>query len=236
VDGALGDAMYALLERHFRGVAPRRFEQDLAEKDWVVVLEDGDGALTGFSTLAFRRERWRGEDMTVVHSGDTIVAPEAWGTPALPRTWIRSVRGLHALHGVGRLWWLLITSGFRTYRFLPVFCRRFHPSADGPPDARLAEMAHAFARRRFGDAYDERTGVVRFRWPQVLREGLDGIPAARRADPYVAFFERLNPGHGRGDELVSLASLEEENLTAAGVRMLHGGGVRETEPSPPGAT
>jgi hypothetical protein len=218
--------MYDLLRRHFNGVDPARFDADLSEKNWAVLVEDERGDLAGFSTILIRRERWRGEPITVVHSGDTIVRPDAWGSSALPRTWIRSVRALRCAHGEGPLWWLLITSGFRTYRFLPVFCRSFVPRHDGAADAGLRGLADALARRRFRDAYDPRAGVVRLPAPQVLRRGLDVIPDGRRGDPHVAFFERANPGHVRGDELVSLASLEDENLTPSGLRMLYGASAR----------
>jgi hypothetical protein len=222
LDARLRERMFDLFRRHFAGVDRCRFEADLAEKSWVLLLEEEGGSLAGFSTLLLERDRWEGEDITVVYSGDTIVDPGAWGTPALPRTWIRSVRTLHALHGTGPLWWLLITSGFRTYRFLPVFWRRFFPRYDGAPDTPLRALAEQLAGRRFGDAYDPRSGIVRFPSPQVLREGLDGIPEGRRADPHVAFFARANPGHPRGDELVSVARLDDDNLTPAGHRMLYG--------------
>ncbi len=36
----------------------------------------------------------------------------------------------------------------------------------------------------------------------------------------MAFFARANPGHEGGDELVCLTSLDDDNLTPAGRRML----------------
>jgi hypothetical protein len=62
--------------------------------------------------------------------------------------------------------------------------------------------------------------VVRLAKPQVLRPGLVEVPPGRAADPDVRFFLERNPGYVRGDELVSLTSLEPENLTPAGRRML----------------
>jgi hypothetical protein len=215
-------AMYRLLARHFEGVDEPGFRADLADKDWIVLLDDGRGELVGFSTLRLDRERHDGHTFTVVYSGDTIVDPRGWGTTALARTWIRSVRALHETRGEGPLLWLLLTSGFRTYRFLPVFCRVFH-SGPGPPDqGGLGGVAARLARRRFGAAYDPARGVVRLPRPQRLRDPLLDIPAGRLSDPHVRRFVRLNPGHAAGDELVSLAPLDDDNLTRAGLRMLHG--------------
>ena len=83
-------------------------------------------------------------------------------------------------------------------------------------------MASALARERFNGRYDEQAGVVRFPRPQRLREHLASIPDARRNDPHVQFFLERNPGHGAGDELVCLTRLSDDNLTAAGARMVWG--------------
>src|SRR5688500_937969 len=89
--------MYALLDAHFEGVTPRQFRRDLEEKNWVILLEQGgggeggdvrSGTLCGFSTLLVYETRFEGEPVSVVYSGDTIVRRDAWGSSALPRTWI----------------------------------------------------------------------------------------------------------------------------------------------------
>jgi hypothetical protein len=115
-----------------------------------------------------------------------------------------------------RLYWLLLTSGFRTYRFLPVFWRDFAPRPG--PGARHA-LLDALARERLGGRYLPELGVARLATPQVLARDLREVPTARRADPYVAFFLARNPGWEAGDELVCLTEIAEANLTAAGRRM-----------------
>ena len=81
-------------------------------------------------------------------------------------------------------------------------------------------MIDKLAVERFDDLYDQETGVVRFPQPQVLAPTLRGIPSSRLADPNVAFFNTENPGHLDGDELVCLTSLDDDNLTPAGKRMV----------------
>jgi hypothetical protein len=212
-------AMLVLLQAHFHGVTPERFERDLADKTWALLLEE-EGHLRGFSTLLLRETTPpREPPCTVVYSGDTIVEQGAWATAALPKSWIAAVRKLREHHPQGRLWWLLLTSGFRTYRFLPVFWRDFWPrfDAETPPEdqTRMAFLA----REKYGEMYREDEGVVRFAEPQRLREGLDDVPAGRLADPQIAFFLERNPGWKEGDELVCLTEIAEENLTRAGRRM-----------------
>lgn len=212
--------MHALLDAHFEGVSRAQFECDLAEKNWAILLENDAGRLRGFSTLQVHRASFRGEPITVVFSGDTIVDREAWGSRALPRTWIGSVNTLRERHGSGRTYWLLITSGFRTYRFLPVFWREFFPRFDAQTPSETGALMNALATERFGGRYDAARGIVRFENPQVLRGELREIPRGRLEDPHVAFFAQRNPGFVRGDELVCLAELSPSNLTPAGRRVV----------------
>ena len=218
--------MYGLLDAHFEGVSPEQFALDLGEKNWVILLEEGGegGSLCGFSTLLVYETRFEEETLSVVYSGDTIVRRDAWGSSALPRTWIACVNSLRPHYPRGRYYWLLITSGYRTYRFLPLFWRSFIPCCDAPTPLRDGLLLHHLARERFGSRYDAATGVVRFERPQALRDqaGLRGIPPERLSDPHVAYFANRNPGHGAGDELVCLCELGDDNLTAAGRRMVYG--------------
>jgi hypothetical protein len=211
-------AMLALLDAHFEGVGEQAFARDLAEKNWVILLEDETRRLRGFSTMLVYQAQAAGEPVRVVYSGDTIIDREAWGSPALARSWIGAVDRLRAQPGSDERWfWLLLTSGFRTYRFLPVFWREFVPSHCV---ARHSPLLAQLARERFGDGYDEASGIVRLAAPQVLRGELRQVPPGRREDPHVRFFEARNPGWREGDELVCLCELSDDNLTPAGRRVV----------------
>jgi hypothetical protein len=94
------------------------------------------------------------------------------------------------------------------------------PSAVRHDPALLARAA-AYARERYGAAFDEAAGVVRLaRSVHRLRPGLGEVTEERLRDPAVALFAALNPGAARGDDLVCLAEIEAGNLTRAGRRLL----------------
>lgn len=76
------------------------------------------------------------------------------------------------------------------------------------------------AERQYGAQYDAPSGIVRFGQPQVLCDQLREIPPGRGDDPHVAYFQDRNPGYVRGDELVCLTDVSDENLTRAGRRIL----------------
>ena len=221
LSAAQRDEMFALLSEHFDGVTREQFERDLAEKNWVVEIRR-ERRLVGFSTLLVCEADFEGGTITAIYSGDTIVAPEAWGTSALPRTWIAAVNGLRAAHPERPCYWLLLTSGFRTYRFLPVFWREFFPRYDRAMPERERRLLDGLARAQYGSWYDAETGLVRFPRPQRLRGELSIVPAGRASDPHIAFFLARNAGHVRGDELVCITEISDANLTSAGRRMVAG--------------
>lgn len=213
-------AMFALYARHFVGARRDVFRADLDDKGWVVLLERED-ELVGFSTLARYDARLGGATVGVVCSGDTIVERSARSSPALAACWIGAVNRLRS--GSAPLYWLLLVSGFRTYRFLPRFWARFHPRFDRRSRLEVRALVDALAAERFGERYDREAGIVRFAHPAVLRGDLRGIPPERMRDPHVAYFARRNPGHERGDELVCLTEIAPGNLTRAGRRMWRAG-------------
>lgn len=210
--------MYALLNQHFVGVRPEVFAADLQQKNWVLLLKQGE-TLQGFSTLHFYETTFEGEAIAVVYSGDTIVDPAAWTSSTLPKAWIQAIDSLHRAHPTRKLYWLLICSGFRTYRFLPVFWQEFYPRYDRPTPPRAQALLDQLIAVEAGSDYDPARGIVRFSHPHQLRDRLQGIPAERQNDPHIQFFAQRNPGHAAGDELVCLTEIHPDNLTRAGRRV-----------------
>ncbi|MBC6436087.1 hypothetical protein FM036_44650 [Nostoc sp. HG1] len=217
------EAMYSLLENYFEGVTWNGFQSDLERKNWALLLKDESNVLKGFSTLLLCQRVFSGEQISVVYSGDTIVDLTARFSTMLPRTWIAAVNLLHQRHAESRLYWLLICSGFRTYRFLPTFWKEFYPRYDATTPHDHADLITHLAREYYGDYYQEATGIVRFKHPQVLRNGLIEIPTGRQTNPDIQFFEAKNPGYRQGDELVCLTEIGSHNLTRSGQRMWQAG-------------
>jgi len=212
-------AMQTLLDGHFAGVSAEQFATDLDEKDWVLRIFAG-ARLVGFTTLQAYAASHEGLRVRVLYSGDTIMAPDAWGSPVLAKGWISLVHRVQAEHPEHPWYWLLLSSGFRTYRFLPVFWREFWPRHDAATPPEMAALLGALAVERFGADFEATAGVVRFARPQRLRGALVVVPEGREDDPHIRFFLARNPGHAAGDELVCLAPIHDGNLTAAGVRIV----------------
>ncbi|MER2544590.1 MAG: hypothetical protein ABTS16_14260 [Candidatus Accumulibacter phosphatis] len=206
-------AMYALYERYYESSSWPLFAADLAGKDRVVLLRDDGGVLQGFSTLAIYQRCFDGAPVRVLFSGDTIVDESQWGQQALAFAWLRLAGTLHAEQPELPLYWLLISKGHRTYRYLPTFSRAFHPSPAADTDSDLGPLKDFLARDRFGEAYDSAAGVVRFAESRgQLRPRYAEVSEAHARLPEVAFFLERNPGYVRGDELVCLCKLATDTL------------------------
>ncbi len=84
------DEMFALLHQHFDNVHRHRFEADLVEKRWVILVRDpATDRLRGFSTQTIVDATVCGRPVKALFSGDTIIHRECWGDRALSHVWGR---------------------------------------------------------------------------------------------------------------------------------------------------
>lgn len=202
------DEMYSLFGQAF--AAERAgFERDLREKDFVLRVRTG-GVLEGFSTLVTLSPE---PNVKLLFSGDTYSSERARVGAGLPGLWARYVFREMPRERGSEYYWLLLCSGFRTYRLLPTFFLRFCPGPALVPA--LNERLNDWAATLYGDRFSQ--GVVRPLWATPLRE--PEPPSRLAQDPHVKFFLAANPGYRAGDELACLASLATDNLTKAGRRL-----------------
>lgn len=212
LDAPLRRCMYALYATHYEASEPVRFDADLAAKQWVILLRRENGALAGFSTVAYARYATPFGTVRAVFSGDTVIERNAWGDQALSRAFATLCGALWVQDAATPLYWLLISKGHRTYRYLGLFAHRYVPHPKGD-EAELRALADHLAAARFGSHYVAARGVVSF--PQSLghlRETVADVAPHLAQRPDVTLFLERNPGWSRGEELVCLAPLYPDNL------------------------
>lgn len=205
--------LFEIFDRHYEGASPEKFEADLAEKDFVILLREPGGALQGFSTQKILRVEGAGAPARAVFSGDTVIAREYWGEQELVRGWCRFVGRVRAEEPAAPLFWFLITKGYRTYLYLPLFFKDYHPHHERPISSAARGLRDALAEAKYGARYAAAAGLLRAdRCADRLRPELAETPAGRVEDERVAFYLRANPRYGAGEELVSVAEISSENL------------------------
>ena len=206
------DDMLRLMQAYYHNVTPGRFVKDLEEKEWVILLWE-NGRICGFSTQMLFNHDIEGHEIRVIFSGDTIIEKNYWHSLALPVAWGRLMLSILSDHPGRPLYWFLISKGYKTYRFLPVFFREFYPSCMKEAPTSEKALICSLGRRKFGDRFDSESGIIRAsEGAQYLRPGVADITEIRRRDKHIAFFEKANPGHAKGDELLCIARCHESNL------------------------
>ncbi|HVT04409.1 MAG TPA: hypothetical protein VHL58_13660 [Thermoanaerobaculia bacterium] len=214
--------MFALFARYFEADRAT-FDRDLDEKECAVVLTEGEGdSIAGFSTLMRLEPMMGATPITVFFSGDTVMDRAYWGSAELPRLWSRHVFHLADSLPGRDVYWFLISSGFRTYRYLPLFFRDFVPNRNHSTPTETQRLLGEIARAKFGARYDEASGIVRLEHRTPLRRGVSDPGPRELRDPNIRFFLEKNPQSVEGDELACLVRIDRGNLTRAGQRMVNG--------------
>ncbi len=228
------DAMYALLAENYENVNRPCFEADLFEKDCAILLRDvQDHALRGFSTQKVMQFHADGQPLRAVFSGDTIIARSHWGEQELGRAWSHFVAELRAEKPEIPLYWFLISKGYRTYLFLPLFFHQFFPRHDQVTPAREQNILDALASTRYPDFYDRESGLIVFQESRGnLTHDLAEIPAHRMRSPHVRFFLSKNPRFAEGHELACVAEISAENMRSYASRMVSESAGKAAPPEP----
>ncbi|NJM84547.1 MAG: hypothetical protein HC844_20805 [Tabrizicola sp.] len=207
---ALTAELYQIYAAYYAPTSLAMFARDLASKAYAIIVRTPDGRVCGFSTVARLRISAEGREVEVLFSGDTVVERPHWGEQTLPFRWIEEAGRIKSERPDVPLYWLLITKGHRTFRYLPGFAKTYCPG----PHQNLRALRDAIAGQVFGGRFDARTGILRPDpdCPTALRPEFAGLDAARIDNPHVRAFLSQNPGHAGGDELVCLCALSAENL------------------------
>ncbi|MCU7883752.1 MAG: hypothetical protein KZQ82_06080 [Candidatus Thiodiazotropha sp. (ex Lucinoma annulata)] len=206
---------------HYDSCDEERFRNDLTVKTEALLVYQ-QRELVGFTLYALYRETWQESPVRIIYSGDTVVDHAHWGQQALAFSWLSRAGQIKRYEPEIPLYWFLIVKGHRTYRYLPTFSRVFHPHWS-KPSMDLKSLADWLAKKKFGTDYDPGSGVVAFKQSRGhLNEAYAHPTSKEVSKEAVQFFLRRNPGYLRGEELVCLCELHEENLRPLAQRLFIG--------------
>lgn len=187
----------------------------------VLLRDSATHDVRGFSTQKVIPAVVQGRRIQALFSGDTIVDPAFWGDQELIRGWCRFAGAVRAADPRTPLYWLLISKGYRTYLYLPLFFTRYYPSATEPTPSFEQAVIDTLATEKFGACYRRASGTLEF--PERignLTPALASVPPTRQRDPRVRFFLERNPTYALGTELVCLAEISPANMRSIAGRLL----------------
>ncbi len=208
------ERMLELMTLYYDGVDRADFNNDLLEKDWVLILEDCiSNQIQGFSTLMLLETVIDRIPVMAIFSGDTIIHKEYWGEPELAKVWLDFIVSLIKQHKGKKFYWFLIVMGYKTYRFLPVYFHEFYPRYDKKIPVFEKRVVDAFGHLKYPQEYDKNSGVLHHKKLKArLKGGVADITNQRLKNPHISFFVKQNPLYKEGDELACITELTLENL------------------------
>lgn len=216
------DGMFELFSSYFDNITRETFEKDLQEKEWVILLNDPTTLkIQGFSTQMVLDADIEGIKVKAIFSGDTIIDKAFWGKMELGRIWFRLVFSIMEKYKGCKLYWFLLTMGYKTYRFLPVYFNEFFPRYDKKTPPFEKKIIDTFAFLKYPKEYNPQTGIIQFPYPtSYLKKGVSEIESHRLNDPHIRFFIEKNKQFEKGDELCCIAELSQTNLKKTAFKII----------------
>jgi len=209
-------ALLKLHQQYFDNVKSTTFFKDLEEKDWVIIIKSNAGRVLGFSTIQLVWLFVNGSEALYLYSGDTIIKEEARSSCALSCAFVKFMFALIEQHPKTPKYWFLISKGFRTYRFLPLYFKEYYPAYNAEIPQKHKDSLNAIAFYKFGNSYNSDSQVISFgNGKDYLKTPIANIPESKQNDKHVKYFLERNPEYFLGDELACIASICESNFKPA---------------------
>jgi len=215
-----------LHQQYYDNIAPVIFFKDLHEKDWVIIIKDVNGKLLGFTTIQLIWLEIEHIKHLYLFSGDTIVKESIRNSPVLATAFARFMYALIENYPDYPIHWFLISKGYRTYRFLPVYFKEYYPVHDQQIPLAYKEILDSIALYKFGEEYNPYTQIIHHKEEKDrLKPEFAEIAEAKKKDADIRFFYEKNPFFYRGNELACIADIRVSNFKPLVNRILNYGKV-----------
>ncbi len=214
------ESMYELMSEYYENVTKTNFISDLKKKNRIILLKDDKGGIKGFTTIVLYDAQIDGIKVKLLFSGDTVIHKDYWSNNDLMQVWIKNALSMKTNFKEG-LYWLLMSKGYKTYKYLSSFYKEFYPRFDKSTPDFEQKLINYFGEKFYPLNYDKNTGIIVLNGKKdYLKEEFSKIPEEKLKDKNIEFFVRKNPFYYKGNELVCISELSEENLNKAGKRVL----------------
>ncbi len=204
------DEMFKLFEIFYENVSFARFKTDLLAKTKVIILLDPERKIQGFSTFYDFDFSFQNKNARVLFSGDTIIAPDYWGTSALTMEFLKNMILLKMKYPFRPVWWFLISKGYKTYLLLANNFLDYYPRFDRETPKEEKDFIASLSEKFYPGKFNDQTGVIEFEANEHehLKESIAPITEElMKKYPKIKFFNSKNPGWKKGDELACIGEV-----------------------------
>lgn len=185
------------------------FKRDLLEKDDVILLRDSKTQeLQGFSTILKVQINKDGTIYHGIYSGDTVVASEYWGSPALGIMFLKYLWWHKMKHPFRPLYWFLISKGYKTYLLMSNNFKVHYPRFEMQTDVHYQSLMDAFYSKKFKNTYYPENNLIVPKGESChLKMEVADIDYKLLKIPRIKFFQDKNPDWQKGTELCCIAEM-----------------------------
>jgi len=204
------DEMFKLFEIFYENVSYARFKSDLLAKTKVIILLDFEKKIQGFSTFYDFDFPFQDKTARVLFSGDTIIAPDYWGTSALTMEFLKNMIILKLKYPLRPVWWFLISKGYKTYLLLANNFLDYYPRYDKVTPKEESSLIASLSEKFYPGKFNIDSGVIEFEANEHehLKEYIAPITdELMKKYPKIKFFNSKNPGWKKGDELACIGEV-----------------------------
>jgi hypothetical protein len=205
------EEMFKLFEIFYENVSFERFKHDLMAKSRVIIMLDDQKRIQGFSTLFDFDFPHHGKNYRILYSGDTIIAPDYWGTSALTMEFLKNMIILKAKYPTRPVWWFLISKGYKTYLLLANNFLNYYPRYDKETPDEHHALIEGLSEKLYPGKYNRETGVIEFgeNEHEHLKDSIAEITdEIKNKYPKIKFFGERNPDWKKGNELACIGEVD----------------------------
>lgn len=201
--------MYHLFSQYYEGHPFETFKKDLYEKEDVILLKDSQSKeIQGFSTILKVEIKKDNKTYYGIYSGDTVVANEYWGSPALGIMFLKYLWKQKIKHPFRPLYWFLISKGYKTYLLMANNFAVHYPRFEEKTKKHHQELMDAFYSKKFKNNYHgEDNLMVPDGDTCHLKAEVADIHCTMLGLPRVKYFQDKNPKWQEGTELCCIAEM-----------------------------
>ncbi len=205
------EEMFKLFEIFYENVSFERFRSDLLQKSRVIIMIDKNKSIQGFSTLYDFDLTHEGTKFRILFSGDTIIAPDFWGTSVLTMEFLKNIILLKLKYFNRPVWWFLISKGYKTYLLLANNFINYYPRYDLDTPANYQDLLKKLSDKFYPNKFNSISGVIEFapREHEYLKESIAPITEElMNKFPKIKFFNEKNPNWKVGHELACIGRVD----------------------------